>query len=97
MAFHHIPCRNCFYCARRLYAQCETYKKVGITAGFEPAGGGFGQYVRVMDWIVRDGVEKIPDGVPFEVASLVEPVNTVLKAAGGGQALDDVVLVQGQG
>ena len=29
------------------------YKKVGVTAGFEPAGGGFAQYVRVMDWIVR--------------------------------------------
>ncbi|OYW08984.1 MAG: Zn-dependent alcohol dehydrogenase, partial [Acidobacteriia bacterium 12-62-4] len=22
VAFHHIPCSNCFYCARRLYAQC---------------------------------------------------------------------------
>jgi L-iditol 2-dehydrogenase len=63
-----------------LYAQCPGYKKVGITAGFEPAGGGFAQYVRVMDWIVRDGVEKIPDGVSFETASLVEPVNTCHKA-----------------
>ena len=53
IAFHHIPCRNCFYCERKLYAQCEVYKKVGVTAGFEPAGGGFAQYVRVMDWIVR--------------------------------------------
>jgi L-iditol 2-dehydrogenase len=98
VAFHHIPCRNCFYCERKLYAQCETYKKVGITAGFEPAGGGFGQYVRVMDWIVRDGVEKIPDGVPFEVASLVEPVNTVLKAVvEASPRPGDVVLVQGQG
>jgi L-iditol 2-dehydrogenase len=98
VAFHHIPCRNCFYCERKLYAQCETYKKVGITAGFEPAGGGFGQYVRVMDWIVRDGVEPIPDGVPFEVASLVEPVNTVLKAVVEARPRpEDVVLVQGQG
>jgi L-iditol 2-dehydrogenase len=53
---------------------------VGITAGFEPAGGGFAQYVRVMDWIVERGVEKIPDGVPFERAALVEPLNTCLKA-----------------
>ena len=36
------------------------YKRVGVTAGFEPAGGGFAQYVRVMDWIVERGVEKIP-------------------------------------
>ncbi len=98
VAFHHIPCRDCFYCDRKLFAQCEIYKKVGITAGFEPAGGGFSQFVRVMDWIVRDGVIKIPDGVSFEAASFVEPVNTCHKAA---VAMDpqpgDVVLIQGQG
>ena len=80
VAFHHIPCLECFYCSRNHYAQCAVYKKVGITAGFEPAGGGFAQYVRVMDWIVERGVEKIPDGVPFERAALVEPLNTCLKA-----------------
>ena len=68
--FHHIPCRECFYCRHRDYAQCETYKKVGVTAGFEPAGGGFSQYVRVMDWIVESGVERIPDGVSFERAAI---------------------------
>lgn len=80
VVFHHIPCRKCFYCERKLYAQCGIYKKVGVTAGFEPAGGGFSQYVRAMDWIVDGGVEKIPDGVSFERASFVEPVNTCLKA-----------------
>src|SRR5688500_8373078 len=45
VVFHHVPCLACFYCARRLYAQCPTYKRVGITAGWEPAGGGFAQYV----------------------------------------------------
>ncbi len=98
IVFHHIPCGRCFYCARKLYAQCPVYKKVGVTAGFEPAGGGFSQYVRVMDWIVERGIEKIPDGVPFEVAAFVEPVNTCLKAV---ELCDpqphDVVLVQGQG
>ncbi len=78
--FHHIPCRECFYCRRRLYAQCPTYKKVGITAGFEPAGGGFAQYVRVMDWIVRQGVVGVPPGVSPDRACFVEPVNTCLKA-----------------
>ena len=80
VAFHHIPCLNCFYCRRKTYAQCPVYKRVGITAGFEPAGGGFAQYVRVMDWIVERGVEKIPDGVSFERATLVEPLNTCFKA-----------------
>ena len=80
VAFHHIPCGNCFYCERKLYAQCPVYKRVGITAGFEPAGGGFAQYVRIMDWIVERGVEKIPEGISYERATLVEPLNTCLKA-----------------
>ena len=98
IVFHHIPCGECFYCARRLYAQCAVYKKVGVTAGFEPAGGGFAQYVRAMDWIVDRGIEKIPDGVSFEVASFVEPVNTCVKAVEQcNPQPGDVVLVQGQG
>lgn len=79
IVFHHIPCGECFYCQHKLFAQCAIYKRVGVTAGFEPAGGGFSQYVRVMDWIVERGVEKIPEGVSFDQASFVEPVNTCLK------------------
>src|SRR5579863_2910406 len=98
IVFHHIPCAKCFYCRRKLYAQCPVYKKVGVTAGYEPAGGGFSQYVRAMDWIVEQGVEKIPDGVSFEQACFVEPVNTCLK---GVKQVDpqaeDVVVVLGQG
>ncbi len=98
VVFHHIPCSDCFYCRKKLYAQCPVYKKVGVTAGFEPAGGGFSQFVRVMDWIVERGVEKIPDGVSFDRASFVEPVNTCLKAVvqcapGPGE----VALILGQG
>ncbi len=98
IVFHHIPCGTCFYCRRKLYAQCPVYKKVGVTAGYEPAGGGFAQYVRAMDWIVERGVEKIPPGVSFDQACFVEPVNTCLK---GVKQIDpqpeDVVAVLGQG
>jgi L-iditol 2-dehydrogenase len=98
VAFHHIPCLECFYCKRKNFAQCPVYKKVGITAGFEPAGGGFAQYVRVMPWIVERGVEKIPDGISFEQATLVEPLNTCLKAVTQCRiAADEFVVVMGQG
>jgi L-iditol 2-dehydrogenase len=98
VVFHHIPCRSCFYCQRKLYAQCPVYKKVGVTAGFEPAGGGFSEYVRVMDWIVESGVEKIPDGISFERASFVEPVNTCLKAVVQcAPQPDETAVVIGQG
>jgi L-iditol 2-dehydrogenase len=98
MVFHHIPCRECYYCRHKTFAQCETYKKVGCTAGFEPSGGGFAEYVRVLDWIVERGTVRIPDDVSFEQAAFVEPVNTCMK---GAEALrlsrDETVLVIGQG
>src|SRR5580692_4006942 len=98
VVFHHIPCGGCYYCRHRTFAQCETYKKVGCTAGFEPSGGGFAEYVRVMDWIVREGTVQIPDGVSFEQACFVEPVNTCMKGV-VSLALqpDETVLVIGQG
>src|SRR6202023_2534299 len=79
VVFHHVPCGDCYYCHHKTFAQCETYKKVGCTAGFEPSGGGFAEYVRVMDWIRRRGTVRIPDGVSFEQACFVEPVNTCMK------------------
>jgi L-iditol 2-dehydrogenase len=104
MAFHHIPCGKCFYCRKQTFAQCEQYKKVGTTAGVgTAAGGGFAQYIRVMDWIVGDGVTPaglihIPDDIPFEQAAWIEPVNTCFKAI---RLLDlqpdETVLVIGQG
>lgn len=96
--FHHIPCFGCYYCRFRDYAQCATYKQVGVTAGFEPAGGGFSEYVRVMDWIVRRGVERVPAGVSFDRATFVEPTNTCLKAlAKCSPQPGESVLIMGQG
>src|ERR1035437_4102254 len=99
VVFHHVPCGEGYYCRKQTPAQCPLYNKVGVTAGFEPSGGGFAEYIRVMDWIVASrGVVRIPEGVPFEQAAFVEPVNTVLKCV---QILDlapdDTVLVIGQG
>ena len=98
MMFHHIPCRNCYYCRHHTFAQCETYKKVGCTAGFEPSGGGFAEYVRVMDWIVQHGTVRIPAGVSYEQACFVEPVNTCMKGVVSLRLEpDESVLVIGQG
>jgi L-iditol 2-dehydrogenase len=98
VVFHHIPCGECFYCRHKTFAQCDTYKKVGCTAGFEPSGGGFAEYVRVMDWIVDHGTVRIPDEVSFEQACFVEPVNTCMKGIEALRLLPgESVLVIGQG
>lgn len=95
---HHIPCRKCFYCERKLFSQCEFYRRTGTTAGFEPAGGGFAEYVRVMDWIVEEGTVLIPDDISFEEASFLEPLNTCLKALETAELKQgEVIVVYGQG
>src|SRR5438270_13691124 len=98
MVFHHIPCGHCYYCRHKVFAQCPVYKKVGCTAGFEASGGGFAEYVRVMDWIVKQGVARIPEGVSHEQASFMEPVNTCWKAINSLRLqAGEPVLVIGQG
>ncbi len=94
---HHVPCLDCHYCRHRAFAQCATYKRTGITAGFEPAGGGYAEYVRVMPFVLP-GVVKIPTENSFEEGAMLEPVNTVLKAVRRLNLLrGDAVLVAGQG
>jgi len=95
---HHIPCRDCFYCREASYAQCARYKQNGTTAGFEPAGGGFAEFVLARDWIVEQGAVPVPDGVLAEEAAFVEPVNTCLKAVQKADVRPgQTVLVVGQG
>jgi L-iditol 2-dehydrogenase len=94
---HHVPCLKCHACKHRAYAQCPTYKRTGITAGFEPAGGGYAEYVRVMNFVLP-GVVKIPRRNTFAEGAMLEPVNTVLKAVRRLELLrGDTVLVAGQG
>lgn len=94
---HHIPCLDCHACRHRAFAQCAQYKQTGITAGFEPAGGGFAEYVRVMPFVFP-GIVKIPARNTFAEGAMLEPVNTVLKAIYRlGLLKDDSVLVVGQG
>ena len=95
---HHVPCGTCFYCHRGAYAQCAGYRRNGTTAGFEPSGGGYAEYVRAMDWVVARGAIPIPEGVLSEEAVFVEPVNTCLKAVRrAGVEKGQTVLVVGQG
>jgi L-iditol 2-dehydrogenase len=94
---HHVPCLRCHACLHRAFAQCPQYKRTGITAGFEPAGGGYAEYVRVMRFVIP-GVVRIPARNSFLEGAMLEPVNTVLKAVRRLNLVrGDTVLVAGQG
>lgn len=94
---HHVPCLECHACRHHTFAQCPQYKRTGITAGFEPAGGGYAEYVRVMPFVLP-GVVPISARNSFVQGAMLEPVNTVLKAVERLALLPgDTVLVAGQG
>jgi L-iditol 2-dehydrogenase len=98
MSFHHIPCGECFYCEKRMFSQCKQYKTTGLTGGFHPNGGGFGEYVKAMPWVAQRGIVALPDSVSFEEATFIEPINTILKAVQKARVTaGETVLVVGCG
>ncbi len=99
VVMHHIPCMRCNYCLNDNFSMCNVYKNISTTAGFNPSGGGFADYVKVPGHIVRNGgLIPIPDAVTFEQASFVEPTNCCLKAVKKAQiAPGQSVLITGAG
>jgi L-iditol 2-dehydrogenase len=98
MSFHHTPCGKCFYCEKRLFSQCRQYKTTGLTGGFTPNGGGFGQYVKAMPWVAERGIIALPAEVTFEEATFIEPINTIVKAVQKARvAAGETVLILGCG
>ena len=89
-----IPCGRCLYCRKGYQSMCDNLKAIGYHYD-----GGFAEYMRVPEDAVRNGcVNKVPDNVSFEEASLAEPLACVIN----GQLLSrvrlgDTVLIIGSG
>jgi L-iditol 2-dehydrogenase len=86
-----IPCGDCYYCRRGQETVCENLESMGYQYD-----GAFAEFMRVPSKVLdRDGVNRIPDHVPFEAAALTEPLACVLN----GQEIaelgegDDVVIL----
>ncbi len=89
-----VPCRRCYYCQRGEEAMCENLRAVGYYWD-----GGFAEYMLIPREVISGGcVNKIPEGLSFEVAALAEPFACAINA----QELmwvseGDVVVVIGSG
>ncbi len=70
---HHVPCGKCHYCLAGHETVCDTLRKTNIDPG------GFAEYARVPAINVEKGLFKIPDNLPFDEATLVEPLACVLR------------------
>lgn len=89
---HHVPCNTCRRCLRGEHTTCETLH----TTNIDP--GGFAEYARVPSINVDRGVFKLPEGVSFTEAVLIEPLGCAVR---GQRRLDlkpgDSVLIIGSG
>jgi len=91
-ATHHVPCNTCKYCLNGHHTACETLH----TTNFYP--GGFSEYVLLPALQVDRGTMRLPDEVPYEDGSFIEPLGSVVRGqrqAGVGPG--DSVLVLGCG
>ncbi len=88
---HHAPCFICERCRRGLYTLCPTWKKSHLDPG------GMAEYVRVPEINLSDTL-KLPAGVSFADATLVEPAACAVKGIRkAGVQPGETVLVTGMG
>jgi L-iditol 2-dehydrogenase len=73
-ATHHVPCNTCHYCLKGSHTVCET-----LLRGTHFYPGGFAEYIRIPAINVDRGLFPIPEGVPFQDASFMEPLACVLR------------------
>jgi len=89
---HHAPCMTCRRCKRKDYVQCETWRSSRLRPG------GMAQYAIVPAESVRADVLRIPDSLDDDLATMVEPLATVVKSIRrSGLRAGDRVLVIGLG
>jgi L-iditol 2-dehydrogenase len=90
---HHVPCYECHLCRAGSETMCERYR------GSNLIPGGFSESFLVPSWNVsKGGVLKLPRGMDFEVASLIEPLACCIRALGkSGVAPGESVLIAGAG
>ena len=70
---HHVPCNACHWCLSGRHTACNTLHNTN----FDP--GGFSEYLRIPQINVDRGVFPIPDHVPYEEASITEPLACVYR------------------
>ena len=84
-----IPCRACGPCEIGAFAQCEDYNYLGSRCD-----GAFAEFVCAPAW----NLLRVPDGVSYEVAAMVEPAAVAIHALRqAGIDMGDRVAIFGAG
>jgi L-iditol 2-dehydrogenase len=89
-----VPCGECHYCRQGMQSMCLNLTAIGYHYD-----GGFAEYMLVPERAVRnDCVNKIPESLSFEEASLAEPLACCINGQElSGVKLGDTVVIIGAG
>ncbi|MGV1908381.1 alcohol dehydrogenase catalytic domain-containing protein [Agrobacterium cavarae] len=89
-----IPCGSCDYCKRGYENICRNLTAIGYEID-----GAFAEYIRIPKRAVEtQNIFKIPEGVSWEKAALVEPLSCVLNGQEKiGIEVGDTVVILGSG
>jgi len=71
-----IYCGECFYCRQGLINLCDNRRVLGVSPKEYRQHGAFAEYVAVPDHVLY----RLPDGISFEQAAMVEPVSIAFHA-----------------
>lgn len=71
-----VYCKGCFFCRRGDINLCDDRKVLGVSCGEYRQHGAYAEFVAVPEHILY----RIPDGVSFEHAAMVEPVSVAVHA-----------------
>ena len=89
-----ISCGQCFYCRKGTPNLCDSRQVLGVSCDEYRRHGAFAEYVSVPEHIVY----KMPDGLSFDHAAMVEPVSVAVHAVNiTPLSLGDTALVVGAG
>ncbi len=89
-----IYCGECYFCRKGLINLCDNRRVLGVSCAEYRQHGAFAEYVAVPQRILY----RLPDGVSFEQAALVEAVSVALHAVSRPPiALNDTAVVVGAG
>ncbi len=89
VANNSAPCMTCFFCRKREYSLCQNLL-------FN--NGTFAEYLKIPAAIVQHNLLPIPDDLPYDLASMTEPLACVLHGAARSHVKPgDRVVILGDG
>ena len=93
MAAHHVPCGACWACRHGNESMCPQFKATNI----DPCG--FAELIRIPRLHVEEVTIRLPDDMPFDVASFTEPLACAVRAVERSSVLpgDRIAVIGGGG